>query len=154
MIDNTIVPTMRLGTKIPVKDVDVLCLINTFKLYGLINDSINKYNNRNIVQGFINNRVGNTNVPTVVENGNEATAVSKLGKDKPVVVHENNHGNTKLTDTELKANNILGAHIVEERKDCVMDGLTRMTNGTITTIHLRKRMNWGARTRSWVTTAF
>ena len=64
---------MRLSTKIPVKDVDVLCLIDTCKLYRLINDSINKYNNRNTVQGFINNMVGNTNVPTMVHNSNEVT---------------------------------------------------------------------------------
>ena len=65
--------------KIPMEDVDILCLINTFELYGLIDDGINKYNNRNTVQRFINDMVGNTNVPTVVESGNEASAVSKLG---------------------------------------------------------------------------
>ena len=60
--------------------------------------------------------IGNTIVPTMVDGNNEATAASKLGKVKPVVVHENNHGNTKLTNTELKSNNILGAHIVEEKR--------------------------------------
>ena len=60
--------------------------------------------------------VGNTNVPTVVESSNKATLASKLGKAKPVVVHENNHGNTKLTKPRLKSNNILGAHIVEEKE--------------------------------------
>ena len=53
---------MRLGKKIPTKDLDVLCLINTCELYGLINDGINKYNNRNTVQGFINNMVGHIHV--------------------------------------------------------------------------------------------
>ena len=100
---------MQSGTKIPAKDVDVLCLINTFDLYGLINDGINKYNNRNTVQGFVNDMVGNTNVPTMVESGNKVTAASKLGKAKPAVVHDNIYGNTKLTDTELKSSNILGA---------------------------------------------
>ena len=61
------------GTKIPAKDVDVLRLIDTSDLYGLINDGINKYNDRNTVQGFINDMVGNTNIPTVVESGNKAT---------------------------------------------------------------------------------
>ena len=107
---------MQLGTKIPGKDVDVLSLINTSDLYGLIYDSINKYNDRNTVQGFINDMVGNTNVPTMVKSSNKATTVSKLGKAKPVVVHENNYGNTKLANTELKSNNILGAHIVKENE--------------------------------------
>ena len=107
---------MRSGTKIPTKDVDVLCLINTCKLYGLINAGIDKYNNRNTVQEFINNMVGNTNFPTAVESGNELTAASKLGKAKPVAVNENNHDNTNLADTGLKSNNILGAHIVEEKE--------------------------------------
>ena len=51
----------------------------------------------------------------MVKGSNETTMASKLGKAKPVVVHGNNHGNTKLADTELKSNNILGAHIVEEK---------------------------------------
>ena len=59
---------------------------------------------------------GNTNVPTAVENGNEATMVSKLGKAKPMAVHENNHGTTNLANTGLKSNHTLGAHIVEENE--------------------------------------
>ena len=107
---------MQSGTKIPTKDVDVLCLINTCKLYWLINDGINKYNNGNSVQGFINNMVGNTTVPTVVERGNKATTACKLGKANPVAVHENNHDNMYLANTGLKSNNILGAKIVEEKE--------------------------------------
>ena len=102
------------GTKIPVKDVDVLRLVNTLDLYGLINDSINKYNNCNTVQGFTNDMVGNADAPTVIEGINKAPQASKLGNAKPVVVHENNHDNTKLTDTELESNNTLGVYIVEE----------------------------------------
>ena len=63
----------QLGTKISAKDIDVLCLINTSNLYRLINDGIDKYNDRITVQGFINDMVGNTNVPTMVHNSNEAT---------------------------------------------------------------------------------
>ena len=108
---------IRSGTKIPAKDIDVLCLIDTCELYGWINGGVNKYNNRNIVQGFINDIVGNTNVPTVVESGTKTTAAIKLGKAKPVAVHENNHDNTNLADTGLKSNNILGAHIVKEKEE-------------------------------------
>ena len=102
------------GTKIPAKDVNVLRLIDTSDLYGLINGGINKYNDHNTVQGFINNMVGDTDAPTVVEGNSETTLAGKLGKAKSVVVYENNNGNMKLADTGLKSNNTLGAHIVEE----------------------------------------
>ena len=100
-------------TKIPAKDVNVLRPINTLDLYGLIIDGINKYNNRNTVQRSTNDMVGNADAPTVIKGINKATAASKLGKAKPVVIYENNHGNTKLTDTKLDSKNTLGAHIVE-----------------------------------------
>ena len=100
------------GTKIPAKDIDVLRLIDTSDLYGLINDGINKYNDRNTVHSFINDMVGNTDV----EGNNKATAASKLGKTKPVVVHENNHGNKKLANTGLESNNTLDVHIMKEKE--------------------------------------
>ena len=87
------------GTKIPAIDVDVLRLIDTSNLYGLINDGINNYNDRDTMQGFINNMVDNTNTATVVENNNKTTTISKSGKAKPIVVHENNNGAMKLADT-------------------------------------------------------
>ena len=62
--------------------------------------------------------VVNTIVPAVVENGNKGTVASKLGKAKPVAIHDNNHGNTEFTNTGLKFNNILGAHIVKEKEGC------------------------------------
>ena len=73
----------------------------------------------NMVEGFINNVVSETNymdASTMVEE--KTTAVSILGKSKPVVVHENNNGAMKLADTGLKFNNTLGAHIVEENEGC------------------------------------
>ena len=74
------------------------------------------YNDRSTVQGLINDMVGYMNAPTVVKGNNEATAVSKFGKAKPLVVHENNNGTMKLANTRLKSNNTLGAHIVEEKE--------------------------------------
>ena len=68
------------------------------------------------MQGFNNDMVSNTKVPNMVDSSNEATAASKLKKAKPVVVDENNHSKTKLANTESKLNNILGAHIVEEKE--------------------------------------
>ena len=87
------------GKEIPVKDVDILRLIDTSYLYGLINDGINKYNDSNTMQGFINNMFDNTNTGTVVKNNNKTTTSSKSKKAKPVVVHENNNGTMKLTET-------------------------------------------------------
>ena len=66
-----------------------------------MNDSINKYNDCNMIQAFINDMVGNTDAHTVIKDINEATAASKLGKTKPIFIHENNHGNTKVTNTKL-----------------------------------------------------
>ena len=63
--------------------------------------------------------VGNTNVPNMVDSSNKATAASKLEKSKPVIVHESNNGNMILADTELKFNNTLGVHIVEEKEGWV-----------------------------------
>ena len=104
-VENKKVELKQPSTKIPAKDVGVLRLINTLDLYGLINDGINKYNDGNTVQGFINDMASNTDTPTVIEGNNKVTMASKLGKAKPVVVHENNHGNTKLANTGLKSNN-------------------------------------------------
>ena len=60
--------------------------------------------------------------PTMVKDHNETTMVSKLGKTKPVVVHENNNGAMKLVDTGLKSNNTLGVHIMEEKEGFVWMG--------------------------------
>ena len=73
----------------------------------------------NMVEGFINDMVSETShmdAPTVVEDNDKKTTVSKLRKSKPVFVHENNNGAMKLADTGLKSNNILGVHIVEEEE--------------------------------------
>ena len=48
------------------------------------------------MQGFINDMVGNTDPPTMIEDINKATMASKLGKAKPVIVHENNHGDVNI----------------------------------------------------------
>ena len=72
-----------------------------------------------------------------------------MGKAKPVVIHENNHGNTKLVDPGLKSNNTSW----NKRKDDFTNGLTIMMCGIITPKHLQKRMKRGDHTRSQVTTA-
>ena len=77
-------------------------------------------NTLNMAEGFINDMVSETSHmddPTVVKDNNKTTTVSKLGKVKPVVVHENNNGAMKLADTGLKSNNTLGAHVVEGKEE-------------------------------------
>ena len=124
----------RSGMKILENNVDVLSLIDTSEVYGLINDSINKYNQRNTVQRFINDMVGNTNIPAVVHNSNETTymeqdEINDLNKDLRHLRyglrdnindddHGNNHDNSNLVDDGLNFNNIIGAHIVEEKEEC------------------------------------
>ena len=88
VVEDKKVELKQSGTKIPAKDVDVLRLIDTSDLYGLINNCINKYTTCNTMQGFINDMVGNTNTATVVENDDKITTVNKSGKAKPAVVHK------------------------------------------------------------------
>ena len=73
-----------------------------------------------MVEGLINDMVSETShmdASTVVKDTNKTTSVSKLGKSKPVMVHEKNNGTMKITDTRLKSNNTLGGHIVEEKEE-------------------------------------
>ena len=139
-----------MGKKVPMKDIDVLNLINTSELYGLINDNIDKYNHRNTVQGVTNDMIGNTNVSKTVHSSNEVTYMEQdeindlnedlchlrygLGDNINDDDHKNNHYITNLANNGLKSNKALCAHIVEKRKDSFMDGLTRMMSGTITTM--------------------
>ena len=131
-VENKKMELMKSGTKIAGKNVDILDLIDTFELYGLINDSINKYNYRNAVQGFINDMDGNTNNSTMVHNSNKATYMEQdkindlhedlhylrygLGYNINDANKENNRDNTNLADNGLKFNNTNGAHIVEEKE--------------------------------------
>ena len=120
------------GMHIPENNADVLSLFNTSELYGLINAGIDKYNDCNTAQGFINGMVGNINIFTVVESGIKATyseqdEINDLNED-PLHLHnglgdnindannKNNHDNTNLADNGLKSNKTLGAHIVEEKE--------------------------------------
>ena len=68
---------IRSGKKIPENAVDVLDLIDTSDLYGLINEGINKHYHRNTPQGVTNDMLGITNIPTTVHNNNEAMYVEQ-----------------------------------------------------------------------------
>ena len=76
--------------------------------------------------------VGNTHVPTVVESDDKATymkqeEINDLNEDQPHLQNglgdninntnkKNDHDNTNLANTGLKSNNILVAHIMEEKE--------------------------------------
>ena len=71
-----------------------------------------------MVEGSLDDMISeksHTDAATVVNNNNKTTTVSKSGKAKLVILHETNNGMMKLTDTGLKSNNTLGAHVVEEK---------------------------------------
>ena len=113
-VEDKKIELMQSDIKIPVKDIDVLNLINTLELYGLINDGIDKYNNRNTVQGFINDMVGNTNVPTMANSSSKVTCTEQdeindlnegllrlhngLGDNINDANNKNNYDNTNLED--------------------------------------------------------
>ena len=123
---------IRSGTKIPENNVDVLDLINTLELYGLINDGINKYNHCNTVQGFTNAMISNTNVATTVHSSKETTyteqdEINDLNEDLRHLRYgpgdkindddnKNSHDNIILANNGLKSNNTIGAHIVKEKE--------------------------------------
>ena len=141
------------GKEIPAKDVDILRLINTSYLYGLINDGINKYNDSNTTQGHINNMFVNTNTATVVNNNKKTTTSNKAKKAEPIVVYVNNNGAMKHAEAGMESIKTLVPILWKKRNGGSTDRLTSMTCGAITPTHLRMRMNLVAHTRSRETTA-
>ena len=74
----------------------------------------------NMVEGFINDMVSESSyleAPTIAECNNETTTESEIRKLKPVVVDENNNDGMKRAHTGLEPNNILGAHVLEEKEE-------------------------------------
>ena len=135
-VEDKKVELIRSGVKIPENDVDVLDLIDTSDLYGLINEGINKYNHRNTAQGVTNDMVGNTNVPTTVHSSNKATyaeqeEINDLNEDLRHLQHELrgnmddndyvSHDETIPVKNVLEPNNTIGAHIVEGNEDSFYD---------------------------------
>ena len=107
----------RHGIDIPAEDVDVLRLIDTSYLYGLINDGVIKYNDSHTTQ--ITNMFDNANTTTVIDTNNTTTS-NKSSKAKPIVVHENNNGAMKLAEAGIEPNNNLGVHIMEKKERVIL----------------------------------
>ena len=53
--------------------------------------------------------------PTIAEDINETTNGNEMGDLKPTAIDENNNNSVKRANTVLEPNNILGAHILEEK---------------------------------------
>ena len=116
--------------------MDVLDLIDTSDLYGLINEGINKYNHRNTAQGVTNDMVGITNIPTTVQSDNKATyteqeEINDLNEELRILQHELrgniedddyvSHDETIPVKNVLKPDNTIGAHIVEGNEELFYD---------------------------------
>ena len=116
--------------------MDVLYLIDTLDLHGLINEDINKYYHRNMTQGVTNDMVGITNVPTSVDSNNKATYAEQeenddLNEELLHLRHElrdnmdNNdcvsHDETIPVKIVLKPNNTIDAYIVEGKEELLYD---------------------------------
>ena len=54
---------------------------------------------------------------TTVEDSNETTNEDEMGDLKPAAVDENKNDGVKRANTGLEPNNILGAHILEEKEE-------------------------------------
>ena len=73
-----------------------------------------------MVEGFISDMLSESSyleAPTIVKDSNETTNENEMGDLKPAAVDENNNDGVKRTNTGLKPNNILGAHVLEKKEE-------------------------------------
>ena len=133
---------MQSGKKISENDVDVLDLIDTSDLYGMINERINKHYQRDKARKVTNDIVNITNVSTIAHSNYKATyvgqeeindlkiRVNNLNKE---VLHlrselrgnmdndDVNHDETVPAKNILEPNNTISTHVVEGNKDLFYD---------------------------------
>ena len=72
-----------------------------------------------MVKGFINDMLPKSNclqAPTIIEDSNETTYKNEIGNLDPTAVDNNNNNSVERANIVLKANNILGAHVMEEKE--------------------------------------
>ena len=96
----------------------------------------------NMVEGFINDVLPKSScleTPTVAENSNETTNRNRMGDFDPTAVDKNKNHSVARANTVLKANIILGAHVLKEEKNGFTNVPTTMMCGIVTPIHLRKK---------------
>ena len=74
----------------------------------------------NMVEGFINNMLPKSShlqTPTYVEDSNKTTNINEIGDLDPTAIDDNNNNSVERATTVLEANNILSAHIMEEKEE-------------------------------------
>ena len=72
------------------------------------------------MEGFISNMLPKSSyldAPTIAEDINETTNGNEMGDLKPTAIDENNNNSVERANTVLEPNNILGAHILEEKEE-------------------------------------
>ena len=72
-----------------------------------------------MVKGFINDmlpKLSCLEAPIIVKNSNETTIRNEMGDLDPTAVDKNKNNSVERANIVLKANNIIGAHILEEKE--------------------------------------
>ena len=98
------------------------CKDESFFFNTIENEDIAKVMGKtlNIVEGFINDMLPKSSylrASTIVEDSNETTNGNEMGYLKPTAVDENNNDSVEPANTVLESNNILGAHVLEEKEE-------------------------------------
>ena len=104
--------------------------------------------NLNMVEGFMNIMMPKSSclqAATIVEDSNKTTKRNEMRNLVPTAVDKNNNNSVERANTILKANNILGAHVLK-RKNGFTNVPTTMMCGIVTSTHLRKEWKWGVPT--------
>ena len=73
----------------------------------------------NMVEGFINDMLPKSTylqAPTIVEDNNKTTNRNEIGDLNPTATDNKDNNSVERANTVLNTNNILGAHVMEEKK--------------------------------------
>ena len=73
-----------------------------------------------MVAGFINDMLPKSSclqTPIIVKNSNKTTKRNEMGNLDPTAVDKQNNDSVECANTVLKANNILGTHVLEEKEE-------------------------------------
>ena len=73
-----------------------------------------------MAEGFISDMLPKSSyleAPTILKDSNETTDGNKTEDLKPTAVDENNKNRVEHANTVLESNNILGAHVLEEKEE-------------------------------------
>ena len=104
------------------------CKLNTRKDESFSSDTIENGDiarvmgkTLNMVERFISNMLPKSSylqAPTIVKDSYETTNGNEMGDLKPTAVDKNNNDSVERINTVLEVNNILSAHVPEEKEEC------------------------------------